>query len=101
MARRLLNLMTALSLLLCAATLVLWARSYFATDTLRIVTRESVTRVVLFQGDAVIARRDENGYASGSLAFGTDDLPWAPDFVWLNAAAGGSGPPRLPPPASD
>jgi hypothetical protein len=35
MTRRLLNLLTALSLLLCVAVVVLWARSYWATETLR------------------------------------------------------------------
>jgi hypothetical protein len=33
MTRRLLNLLTALSLLLCVAVVVLWARSYFVWDT--------------------------------------------------------------------
>jgi hypothetical protein len=34
MKRRLLNLLTALSLLLCVAVCVLWVRSYFASDEL-------------------------------------------------------------------
>ena len=34
MKRRLLNLLTALSLLLCLATVALWARSYFRSDCL-------------------------------------------------------------------
>jgi hypothetical protein len=33
--RRLLNLLTALSLVLCAAVCVLWVRSYFVGDTVR------------------------------------------------------------------
>ena len=34
MKRRLLNLLTALSLLLCVAVVALWVRSYFAADRL-------------------------------------------------------------------
>jgi hypothetical protein len=100
--RRLLNLLTALSLLLCVAVVALWVRSYFATDTVRVVARQGVTRVVLFWGDAVVASRpEENGYAFGSFTFGTDDQPRAPDYSWRNAAAGGSGTPTLAPPASE
>src|SRR4051812_7920189 len=35
MKRRLLNLLTVLSLLLCMATMALWGRSYWFADTLR------------------------------------------------------------------
>ena len=102
MTRRLFNLLTAAALLLCVATLVVWARSYFATDTLRVVGRERVTRVVLFRGEAVVgSRREENRFAMGSFTFGTNDQPRAPDYFWLNAAAGGSGTPTRPPPAPE
>jgi hypothetical protein len=43
MKRRLLNLLTALSLLLCAAVVVTWVRSYFAEDRLRLTRGESGT----------------------------------------------------------
>ena len=45
MTRRLLNLLTALSLLLCVATLALWVRSYFASDYVR---RVGIDRQVSF-----------------------------------------------------
>ena len=49
MKRRLLNLLTVLSLLLCVAVCVLWVRSYWAVDACRFVTydRSDSRRTVL------------------------------------------------------
>ena len=45
MRRRLLNLLTLLSLLLCVAVVVVWVRSYWASDTIKIKHEGRLTNV--------------------------------------------------------
>jgi hypothetical protein len=84
--RRLLNLLTALSLLLCMATVAVWVRSYFATDTLRVYLPREV-RVVVTRGTAVVGSRKEQERANGrstpdvQLTFATINGPREPDYV--------------------
>ena len=99
MLRRVLDLFILLSLLPFVAAAVLWVRSYFATDTLRIEDRTRVTRVVLFRGEAVVGSRDEpNNLWSASLKVGTDDVPWAPDYIWTGMDRYTHGLPEYAPP---
>jgi hypothetical protein len=52
MKRRLLNLLTALSLLLCVAAAVLWVRSYTTVDSLHLKSREAGLAVYAWRGRA-------------------------------------------------
>jgi hypothetical protein len=54
MKRRLLNLLTAMSLLVCVAASVLWARSYVTQDILLIGRGPSVVNVHSTAGSFVI-----------------------------------------------
>ena len=85
MTRRLLNLVTGLSLLLCAAAVVLWVRSYFATDVLRVQGSREV-RVVLSRGTAVVGlhgrdRPPKPHVPHVVMSFGTNSRPRDPDYV--------------------
>ena len=83
MTRRLLNLLTLLSLLLCIAVMALWVRSYVTTDTLRITTTDREAKVVFTRGAAEAASRARGevaGVDQVSIEFGTRDRPREPDY---------------------
>ena len=54
MPRRLLNVLTALSLLLCVAVVVLWVRSYRSMDHVSRFWPQSYREVVSTRGDVVV-----------------------------------------------
>src|SRR5690242_1528195 len=58
MPRRLLNLLTALSMLLCAAMMVLWVRSYFVGDSIDWATTTGRAGVDSCRGSLSIGRVD-------------------------------------------
>jgi hypothetical protein len=58
MTRRLLNLLTALSLLLCLAAAALWVRSYFVGDTFDWATRAGRAGVDSCRGNVSMGRVD-------------------------------------------
>jgi hypothetical protein len=87
MLRRQLNLLTALSLLLCVAVVVLWVRSYWRFDQFR---RHWVDREGLLHGGRVVSQRGElisqgarldERLASGELT-GRDPLAYYPTATW-------------------
>jgi hypothetical protein len=59
MTRRVLNLVTALSLLLCTAVVLLWMRSYETTDVVQVVTsRRSFAAATTLDGVPTPGRVD-------------------------------------------
>ena len=57
MIRRLLNLLTALSLLLCVLTVVLWARSYFVRDAVEFMVGRRAGGAASAGGQLVVSVR--------------------------------------------
>jgi hypothetical protein len=55
MTRRLLNLLTALSLLLCAGVCVLWVRSFLRTDTVCVIRRPHMLYCEASRGALAVA----------------------------------------------
>jgi hypothetical protein len=91
MKRRLLNLVTGLSLLLCVAVCVLWGRSYVAVDRLRVFKVPRVWSLLSADGRLCVAGRKVNQaaldvpvHADRRFAFDTDpggEQPsWADDW---------------------
>jgi hypothetical protein len=86
MKRRLPNLLTALSLLLCVAVVVLWVRSYFVADWITRTTvrpggiRRDVTEWVSFSSEGLIQ------VSAGSFQWGNGPPPFAgsttPGVAW-------------------
>src|SRR5215213_3784976 len=71
MRRRLPNLLTALSLVLCVAVVVFWARSYERAELFRIVGRHRGSLLVTCRGDFKVYRSD---YIDGG--------DWRPRFAY-------------------
>ena len=74
MTRRLLNLLTALSMLLSAAAIVMWARSFWVQDTLRFATDGLDYRAVSIQGRVLLTRGRQDRRHDRPL-MGRPDLP--------------------------
>jgi hypothetical protein len=72
MRRRLLRLLSALSLLLCAATAVLWVRSYSGTDYV------SRGKLLASEPEAVTSRAHEVRWTRGTIRLETQDLTTYP-----------------------
>ena len=72
MARRLLNLVTALSMLLCVAVVVLWVRSYWVTDCFQLADASDYTAVVSSRGIFLVRRdvlppRSPNSFSASAM----------------------------------
>jgi hypothetical protein len=67
MTRQLLNVLTALSLLVCAAVLVLWVRSYGTTDRFDYQATTKLYSVLIHMGTFQVAQVDRD---SGSVSVG-------------------------------
>ena len=77
MARRLLTLLTVLSLLLCVAVCVLWVRSYFVGDTVR------HSRIQLVGGWNVGELIIQTSSGRGGVEFHTDRVVHDPEYYRL------------------
>ena len=97
MKRRLLNILTALSLLLCATSVALWVRSYRASDGLTVNRKDGTSAGVLVlseRGRLLLAVQPDPGRTmipargGGRLYFGTEaPVPGErPTWSWLYAA---------------
>ncbi len=79
MRRRLFTLTAFLSLLLCAATVVLWVRSHFAEDDVAVNIRASPRA----QGPETVLTAEALSLDGGlSIAFEDQSWPWSVDSDW-------------------
>jgi hypothetical protein len=102
MTRRLLNLLTLASLLLCGTATAAWIRSHWATDTVRLSGSGGDVRIVFTRGAAVAAWRSGEGLGQAlSIVPRTDDRPWEPDYRRADNLFGPGQPPTGPPPGSE
>jgi hypothetical protein len=97
--RRLLNLLTALSLLLCVAAIVLWVRSYRAVDVVHLASARWYRAVsggggVALSSLTYLTRRGDfrsGGYKGGRLVSYTE-TPQHYRLAWVDRS--GNSPPR-------
>ena len=87
MKRRLLNLLTALSLMLCVAAAALWGRSYWTFDEVRVTPRRGVTyRAAVRPGLIVMSRTVLTGRTSDAFS---DDFDRGPGWSVQSRPRGG------------
>ena len=75
MTRRLLNLLTALSLMLCVAVMVLWVRSHWAGDYVSWGDKRGLGGIITGRGDMMV-------YSESVVVDGVEMGEWAWGLQW-------------------
>ena len=85
MKRRLLNLLTVLSMLLCVAVVALWGRSRSTMDLMHLRTDDRFVHVATYRGGVWLGTWRRAEHDPASLTTGYRAWPaWKNDAVWRN-----------------